>query len=173
LNIIQSWTQALESSHHHTLQSFKTFLSKNLDQNKLKNALFLEKAVTVFSAQALRTYQQHTFQSFKTTFLSRNLDQNMYKNTLFFEKIWKIAVALPPLASGGWELRPQTPRVVTPITCHSYFLEGVCSANVITVQKEQKEVRNSNNVLLLSFISSSNSAQGTLANTTGSDFSAS
>jgi len=43
-----------------------------------------------------------------------------------------------------WDLRPQTPiglqwlgaptptlRVVTPITWYSYFLEGVCSANVI------------------------------------------
>jgi len=70
----------------------------------------------VFSTQALRTYQQHTLQSFKTTFLSRYLD----------------------------------PRVVTSITCHSYFLEGVFSANVVTVKKEQKELRNSNNVLLLS-----------------------
>jgi len=45
------------------------------------------------------------------------------------------------------------PRFVTLITCCNYFLEGVCSANVITVKKEQKELRNSNNVLVLSLIS--------------------
>jgi len=65
-----------------------------------------------------------------------------------------------------WELRPQTPvglrrlgpplpdsRVITLITCYSYFFEGFCSANGITDKKEQKELRNSNNVLLLPLIS--------------------
>jgi len=78
----------------------------------------------VFSAQALMTHQQYTLQSFKTTFLSRNLDQNMHKNALFFEKIWKIAAAL----------------LLSPVGWHSYFLEGVYSANVITVKKEQKDL---------------------------------
>jgi len=69
------------------LQLFrKTFLSRNLDQNKLKNAYVFGKAVTVFSAQTLRTQQQHTLQSFKNAFLSSNLYQNMYKNALFFER---------------------------------------------------------------------------------------
>jgi len=40
---IQCWAQALWA-HKHTLQSFKnTFLSRNLDQNMLKNALFFGK----------------------------------------------------------------------------------------------------------------------------------
>jgi len=111
----------------------------------------------VFSAQALRTHQQHTLQSFKITFLSRNLDQNMHKNALFLKNSEK--------SPQHWGLCPQTPvglrwlgtpppdpRIVTLITCHSYFLEGVCNAYVITVKKEQKELRNNNNVLLLSFI---------------------
>jgi len=43
-------TGALEA-HQHTLQSLKkTFLSKNLDQNMLKNALFLEKAREIAAA---------------------------------------------------------------------------------------------------------------------------
>jgi len=90
-------------------------------------------------------------------FLSRNLDQNMHKNALFFEKISKIAAALGA--------PPPNPRVVTPITCHSYFLEGVYSANVITVQKEQKELRNNNNALLLPFISYFKLCAGYLATT--------
>jgi len=61
--------------------------------------------------------QQRTLQSFKTTFLSKYLDQNMHKNALFFRKIWKIAAALGA--------PPPDPPVVTPITCHSYFLEVV------------------------------------------------
>jgi len=55
----------------------------------------------------------------------------------FFEKNWKIAAALeapPPNPIGLRRLGapPPTPRVVTPITCYIYFLEGVCSANVIS-----------------------------------------
>jgi len=63
-------------------------------------------------------------QSFKNTFLSNNLDQNMHKNALFFEKNWKIAAALgapPP----------------DPITCYSYFLEGVCSTNVLSKRNKK------------------------------------
>jgi len=84
----------------------------------------------------------------------------MHKNALFFEK--KNIGKLPQ----RWGLRSQTlvgirrleaphpdPRVITLISCYSYFLEGVCSANVITVKKEQRELRNSNNVLLLPLIS--------------------
>jgi len=33
---------------------------------------------------------------------------------------------------------PPDPQVVTSIICYSYFLESVCSANVITVKKEGK-----------------------------------
>jgi len=120
------------------------FLSKNLNRNKLKKSLFFGKAVTVFLAQALRRHQQHTLQSLKNTFSSRNLDQNMLKHALFFEKTRKIAAALgvpppnsrwPPAAGG---LRSQTPRVVTPITCYTYFFESFCSATVITMKKERK-----------------------------------
>jgi len=76
-----------QSSTVNTLCShLKEFLSRNLDQNKFKNALFFGKAVTVFSAQALRKQQQHNLQSFKNTFLSNHLDQNINKNALFFEK---------------------------------------------------------------------------------------
>jgi len=62
---------------------------------------FFEKAVTVFWAQALRTHQQHTLQSFKNMLLSRNLDQNMHKNALFLEKSEK--------SPQCWGLRLQTP----------------------------------------------------------------
>jgi len=50
---------------------------------------------------------------------------------------------------------PPDPRVVAPSSVTVTFEEVVCSANVITVQKEQKELRNtdSNNVLLLPLIS--------------------
>jgi len=62
-----------------------------------------------------------------------------------------------------WGLRPQTPdghrrlgvpppesRVVTPVIYYSYFLKGVCSANVITVKKERKKLRNISHVMLFS-----------------------
>jgi len=43
-NTVQSWCAQALWSHQHTLQLFKnTFLSRNLDQNMFKNALFLEK----------------------------------------------------------------------------------------------------------------------------------
>jgi len=111
--------------------------------------------MTVFSAHAVRTHEQHTLQSFKNTFLSRNLDQNMLKNALFFEKVWKIAAALgTPPPNPRWPLaEPPYLRVVSPFTCHSYFLEGACSGNVIIVKKKQEELRNSNNVLVLPFFS--------------------
>jgi len=38
-------------AHQHTLQSFKsTILSRNLDQNMLKNAFFMEKAEKIAAA---------------------------------------------------------------------------------------------------------------------------
>jgi len=47
---IKSWAQVL-GAHQHTLQSFKnTILSRNLDQNMLKNALFLKKDGKIFAA---------------------------------------------------------------------------------------------------------------------------
>jgi len=78
----------------------------------------------MFSAQALRTHQQHTLQSFQNTFSSKNLDQNMLKNALFFEKSWKNrrsvggSASKPPLASGGWGLCPQAPELLfqSPVT---------------------------------------------------------
>jgi len=91
--------------------------------------------------QALGAYQ-HNLQSFKNTFLSRNFDQNMHKNALF-GKIEKIAAALEDSAPKFLSLRmlgaldPDL-RDVTPNTCYSYFLASVYSANVITVEKEQK-----------------------------------
>jgi len=54
-------------------------------------------------------------------------------------------------------------RDVTPITCYSYFLEGICSANVNTVKK------NFEIAIMFCFchsILTSNFAQGTLANAT-------
>jgi len=42
---------------------------------------------------------------------------------------------------------------LTSIACYSYFVEGVWNANVIAIKKEQKEFRNSINVLLLPLIS--------------------
>jgi len=67
---------------------------------------------------------------------------------------------------------PPDPRVVTPITCYTYFLEDVCSVNVITFKKEQKELRNINNVLLLPLISYFKLCAGYPSSATGSDFSA-
>jgi len=51
----------------------------------MRFCFFFGKAVTVFSAQALRNEDAstNTLQSFRNTFLTRNLDQNMHKNTLF------------------------------------------------------------------------------------------
>jgi len=92
-------------------------------------------------------------------FLSINLDKNMQKNFLFFGKKQKITETLaapnPPLASGSWGLRPQTPELLPLSSVTVTFEEGVCSANVIAVQKEQKELRNtdSNNVLRFPLIS--------------------
>jgi len=84
-----------------------------------------------------------------------------------------------------WGLRLRTPvghqRPVAPPpdppSCYPhhlfrYFLEGVCSANVIAVKKEHKELRYCNNVLLLPHISYFKLCAGTLAKTTDSDFSA-
>jgi len=56
----------------------------------------------------------------------------------YFFLNWKFAAAL-----GASPQTPVGPKVLTPITSYSYFLEGVC----------QKELRNSNNVLLLPLIS--------------------
>jgi len=85
-----------------------------------------------------------------------------------------------------WGLRPQTPlglrrlgapppdpRVVTPITCYTYFLEGVCSANVITVKRKKKKLEIAIIFCFCPSFLNSNSAQVTLANTTGSNLSAS
>jgi len=47
----------------------------------------------------------HFMQPFKIVRLSRNLYQYMPKNEYFLEKV----VAETPLASDGWEIRPQTP----------------------------------------------------------------
>jgi len=85
----------------------------------------------------------------------------MHKNALFFEeKNWKIIAALKP-------------QVVTPITFYSYFLEEVCSTNIISVKKELKELRNITNVLLLPLISHFKLCTGYPNSVTGSDFSSS
>jgi len=91
----------------------------------------------------------------------------MHKNALFFEKKRKNGklpqrwgLRLPTLV----DLRrlgapPLDPQVVTPITCYSYFLEGVCSANVISYcQKGLKKLKNSNNVLFCRSFLTSNCA---------------
>jgi len=59
------------------------------------------------------------------------------------------------LASSGLGLYPQTPELLPPSSVTVTFKEGVRSANVIAVQKKQKELRNTstNNVLLLPLIS--------------------
>jgi len=73
----------------------------------------------------------------------------MQKIALFFGKTGKIAAAMgAPLPNPCWPpaagaILPD-PRVVTSITCYSYFKEFVCSANAIAVKKEQKQLRNSN-----------------------------
>jgi len=59
----------------------------------------------------------------------------MHKNALFFGKNWKIAAALgAPPPNPHW---PPDPRFVTPITCYSYFFEGVCSANVLSKRNKK------------------------------------
>jgi len=72
----------------------------------------------------------------------------MHKNSLFLKKTGKSPQRWglhPP--NPRW-LEPPDPRVVTPITCYSYFLEGAFSANVISYcQKGLKELKNSKNVL--------------------------
>jgi len=68
-------------------------------------------------AQALDAHQHTLFIHLKNALFSRNLDQNMPKNAYFLEKGYKIAAAPePPLASGGWGLRPQTPALLLPLT---------------------------------------------------------
>jgi len=74
----------------------------------------------------------------------------MHKNALLKKKLKNCrnvegSTPKPPLTSGSPKLLLSSPV--------SYFLEGVCSANVITVKKEQKELRSSNNVPLLPLIS--------------------
>jgi len=71
-------------------------------------------------ARALEAYQHALLRHLKNVFFSRNLGQNMPKNAYFLEKGCKIAAATgdsapePPLASGGWGLRPQTPALLLP-----------------------------------------------------------
>jgi len=102
-------------------------------------------------------HQQHTLQSFKNMILSRNLDQICRKMVYFLEKSGKIAAALgalPQTPDGLWRLGapPPDPRAITSITCCSYFFESVCSANVIDVKQEQKELRNSNSAFAPHFL---------------------
>jgi len=73
----------------------------------------LENASTVFWAQALRTHQQHTLQSFKNMLLSRNLEQNMPKIALFFEKKTKNRRSV-----GGSTLKP--PLAPRPPRCYPH-----------------------------------------------------
>jgi len=75
-----------------------------------------------FGAKALETHQHTLFRHLKNEFFSRNLGQNMSKNAYFLVKGCKIAAAPgglapePPLASGDWGLRPQTPTLLLPFT---------------------------------------------------------
>jgi len=84
----------------------------------------------------------------------------MHKNALFFGKKWKNycrVVLKPPLVDR--ELFFPSPVAVTFLQPFLLFKD-----HVITIDKEQKYLRNSNNVLLLSLIS--------YFFATGSDFSA-
>jgi len=73
-------------------------------------------------AQALEAHQHTLLRHLKNEFFSRNLVQNMPKNAYFLEKVCKIAATPggsapePPLAGGGWRLRPQTPALLFPFT---------------------------------------------------------
>jgi len=96
--------------------------------------------------------------------LSRKLDQNTQKNALFLGKNWKIVAALGALAPNRrWPPAAGDSAPRAPSCYHHHLLQllsqRLCNANVIAVRKEQKYLRNSNNVLLLPLISS-NSAQG-------------
>jgi len=90
---------------------------------------FWKKATEEFCPGAHRQMgaHKHTLQLFKNIFLSRNLGQNMLKNALVFEKIWKncrsVGSSAPkyPLASGGYGLRPQTPKLLLPLNLRVTF----------------------------------------------------
>jgi len=82
-------------------------------------------------------------------------------------------------SSQRWGLRPQTPIAPETPSCYSHHLlqllifEEACSANVISIKKEQKELRNITNVLLLPLVSYFKLCAGYPNSATGSDFSAS
>jgi len=69
----------------------------------------------------------------------------------------------PQTPVGLWRLgaQPPDPRVVTSITCYNYSFEGVCSANVITVKKEQKNLEIAIMFCFCYLFLTSNFAQGT------------
>jgi len=72
--------------------------------------------------QALEAHQHTLFKHLKNEFFSRNSGQNLPKHAYFLVKGCKIAAAPggsasePPLASGSWGLRPQTPAFLFPLT---------------------------------------------------------
>jgi len=73
----------------------------------------------------------HLIQPFKNTVLSRNLDQIMLKMRIFGKNLENRrsvggSAPNPPLASGGWRLRPQTPALLLLPTAIA-FVEQVSS----------------------------------------------
>jgi len=88
----------------------------------------------------------------------------MHKNALFFEKKTRKS----PQRCG---LRSQTPEWLLPSPGIVIFSKAfVALTSLVTVKKNWKELRNSNNVLFCRSFLTSNSAQGTRANATGTDF---
>jgi len=84
-----------------------------------------------------------------------------------------------------WGFRPQTliglrrlgapppdPQVVIPITCALVFSKAFVPLNVVTVKKEQKDLEIAIVFCFWPSFLTFNSAQGTLAKATGSNFSA-
>jgi len=103
----------------------------------------------------------------------------MHKNALFYKKnlenrrIVEGSAPQPPLASGGWSLRPQTPELLLSSPVTVTFSKAFVALTSLLSKRNKKNLEIAIMFYFCHSFLTSNSAQGTLANTTVSDFSTS
>jgi len=78
----------------------------------------------------------------------------------------------PPLASGGWGFRPQTPELLLPSPVTFIFPKPFLALKSLLSKRNENNFEIAKIFCFCPLVYYLNSAQGTLANATGSDFSA-
>jgi len=108
----------------------------------------------------------------------------MHKNALFFEKkktkknlenrrSFGGSAPNPPLASGGWRIRLQTPVLLLSSPVTVIFSKTFVALTSLLSKRNKKNLKIAIILYFCHSFLTSNSAQVTLANATGSNFSAS